>query len=35
VECEEEIDVIVMNPENLNPEQKAFLNTNTMERWKD
>ncbi len=25
-ECEEKIDVVVMNPNNLTPEQKAFLN---------
>lgn len=26
MECEEKIDVVVMNPENLTVEQKAFLN---------
>lgn len=34
MECEEKIDVIVMDPHNLTPEQKAFLNTITMERLK-
>ena len=32
MECEEKIDVVVMDPDNLTPEQKAFLNTITMER---
>ncbi len=32
MEYEEKIDVIVMNPKDLKPEQKAFLNTITMER---
>ncbi len=34
MECEEKIDVIVMDPDNLTPEQTAFLNTITMERLK-
>ena len=34
MECEEKIDVIVMDPENLSLEQEAFLNTITKERLK-
>ncbi len=34
MECEEKIDVIVMNPKNLTDEQKAFLNVIKMERIK-
>jgi predicted nucleotidyltransferase len=34
MECEEKIDVIVTDPDNLTPEQTAFLNTITMERLK-
>jgi uncharacterized protein len=32
--CEEKIDVIVMNPDQLNNEQQAFINTLTMEKIK-
>jgi len=34
MECEEKIDVIVMNPKKLTIEQKAFLNIITMEKLK-
>jgi len=34
MECEEKIDVIVMDPDNLTPEQTAFLNTITKEKLK-
>lgn len=32
MECEEKLDVIVMNPRKLTPEEKAFLETLKMER---
>jgi len=34
MECEEKIDVIVMNPNKLTQEQQAFLNVITMEKIK-
>jgi predicted nucleotidyltransferase len=34
MECEEKIDVTVMNPHRLTKEQQAFLNVLTMERIK-
>ena len=34
MECEEKIDVIVMDPDNLTSEQTAFLNTITKEKLK-
>lgn len=33
VHCEETVDVVVMNPQKLTKEQRAFINTLRLERW--